>query len=61
VYANDGRGWDSVKMEWIGDRVTSETYAEYAIKWHAAGAKIIGGCCGTCPEHIEEMREVFGG
>lgn len=60
VYANDGRGWDHGKMEWIGDRITPSIYGGYAAKWHDAGANIIGGCCGTCPEHIEELGRVFG-
>jgi Methionine synthase I (cobalamin-dependent), methyltransferase domain len=25
-----------------------------------AGANIIGGCCGTTPEHIKEMRRILG-
>src|SRR5689334_25261204 len=30
------------------------TYANYLVK---AGAKIVGGCCGTTPEHIEAIVE----
>ena len=29
-----------------------ETMADYAIKSYEAGARIIGGCCGSTPEHI---------
>jgi 5-methyltetrahydrofolate--homocysteine methyltransferase len=25
-----------------------------------AGTDIIGGCCGTTPEHIRQMREIIG-
>jgi len=25
----------------------------------AAGANVIGGCCGTTPEHIRKIRVVF--
>ena len=28
-------------------------YLEYALQYYHAGAHIIGGCCGTTPEHIE--------
>ena len=59
VYANDGRGWDGNKKEWIGDRVTPAIYAEFAKRWYDAGAMIIGGCCGTRPEHIAELHKVF--
>ncbi len=29
--------------------------ADYAVRFFEAGASIIGGCCGTGPEHIEAM------
>ncbi len=33
-------------------RASPETMADYAIKSYEAGARIIGGCCGSTPEHI---------
>ena len=33
-----------------------QAYADEAEGWRAAGARIIGGCCGTTPEHISELR-----
>jgi S-methylmethionine-dependent homocysteine/selenocysteine methylase len=30
-------------------------YAEYGHEWLAQGAQIIGGCCGTGPEHIAAL------
>lgn len=38
---------------------TPELMAEYATLVHDAGATIIGGCCGTTPEHIRHMREAL--
>jgi homocysteine S-methyltransferase len=35
---------------------TPEYFGEYAERLVAAGATIIGGCCGTTPEHIAAMR-----
>ncbi|MDF0602367.1 betaine--homocysteine S-methyltransferase [Psychromarinibacter sp. C21-152] len=35
---------------------TPELMAEYALLARDAGATIIGGCCGTMPEHLEKMR-----
>jgi 5-methyltetrahydrofolate--homocysteine methyltransferase len=32
-----------------------ETMAEYAIKFAKEGVNIIGGCCGTTPEHIKKV------
>jgi 5-methyltetrahydrofolate--homocysteine methyltransferase len=30
--------------------------AEYAVLARDAGVRIIGGCCGTMPEHLKAMR-----
>lgn len=32
--------------------LTPEGYAGFAREWQAAGASIIGGCCGIGPEHV---------
>ncbi len=32
-------------------------FASAAIEFHALGVRIIGGCCGTSPEHIRAMAE----
>jgi homocysteine S-methyltransferase len=38
---------------------TPEYFADYARRFAEAGASIIGGCCGTTPEHIAAMRAVL--
>jgi len=38
-------------------RVSPEEFAAAAKKIHAAGINIIGGCCGTTPEHIEAVAK----
>ncbi len=47
----------------IGERLiylSSPAYmAEYAERMVAAGARLVGGCCGTTPQHIAAMREVL--
>jgi len=44
----------------VGGRImypaTPEYFAEYAVAFVEAGASIVGGCCGTTPEHIAAMR-----
>lgn len=35
---------------------TPELMGEYAVLARDAGVKIIGGCCGTMPEHLKAMR-----
>ncbi|HEU5430679.1 MAG TPA: homocysteine S-methyltransferase family protein [Thermomicrobiales bacterium] len=54
-YANLGRVDD--ERGWEPDAsVPGEAYAASAAPWLAAGAVIVGGCCGTTPEHIEALR-----
>jgi 5-methyltetrahydrofolate--homocysteine methyltransferase len=38
---------------------TPELMANYATLARDCGAKIIGGCCGTTPEHLRSMREAL--
>ena len=38
---------------------TPALMAEYAICARAAGAQIIGGCCGTSPAHLRAMRDAL--
>jgi homocysteine S-methyltransferase len=33
-----------------------EYFADYALTFRSQGARLIGGCCGTTPEHIAAMR-----
>ncbi len=40
------RGWN------FSESVSPTEYADLARGWVDAGAKIVGGCCGTTPEHI---------
>ncbi|MGO1120795.1 betaine--homocysteine S-methyltransferase [Rhodovibrionaceae bacterium A322] len=38
---------------------TPELMGRYAVMAHNAGARIIGGCCGTTPTHVKAMREAL--
>ena len=38
-----------------------QQYLEYARGWRDQGARIIGGCCGTGPDHIRALREWLSG
>lgn len=40
----------------IREDLTPEGYGRFAAAWHAAGASILGGCCGIGPEHIAALR-----
>jgi S-methylmethionine-dependent homocysteine/selenocysteine methylase len=41
--------------------IGGEEYAEMALRWRAEGAQIIGGCCGTGPDHIAAARSALAG
>jgi methionine synthase I (cobalamin-dependent) len=36
---------------------TPEVMADYASTVYQAGAKLIGGCCGSTPDHILAMAQ----
>ncbi len=38
---------------------TPEYFANYAKRFVAVGARLIGGCCGTTPDHIHGMRRAL--
>ena len=39
---------------------TPEYFGEYARRFVEAGAVVVGGCCGTTPEHIRVIRDRLG-
>jgi len=39
--------------------VTPETMSEYALKFGAQHVKMLGGCCGTTPDHIAMVKRVM--
>jgi len=52
-------GWP----EQMGGRIfypaSAEYFGDYALSFMREGAKVIGGCCGTTPEHIAAMRRAL--
>ncbi len=46
--------------ELVGEKIsyngTPELMADYAVMARNAGARIIGGCCGTTPTHVKAMK-----
>ena len=43
------------------DEIGPERFAELALDWRAEGAQIVGGCCGTTPEHVAEAARALAG
>jgi methionine synthase / methylenetetrahydrofolate reductase (NADH) len=52
-------GWP----EQVGGRIMypadAEYFGEYALSFREMGACIVGGCCGTTPQHISAMRRAL--
>ena len=52
-------GWP----EQVGGRImypaAPEYFGEYALAFRHAGASLIGGCCGTTPQHVTSMRSAI--
>jgi methionine synthase / methylenetetrahydrofolate reductase(NADPH) len=52
-------GWP----EEVGGRIMypagPEYFGEYALAFRHAGANLIGGCCGTTPQHIQAMHKAI--
>jgi methionine synthase I (cobalamin-dependent) len=50
-------GYADEKVGWVNtDSENPKAYCEHASHWPA---KIIGGCCGTTPEHIAQLKSVL--
>jgi S-methylmethionine-dependent homocysteine/selenocysteine methylase len=57
-YANLGVAESTVG--WAADEsVDGDAYAETVAAWVALGARLVGGCCGTRPEHIAAVRRLL--
>ena len=55
AYPNSG---GFIPPNWQFETVCSpEAFAESAQDWIAAGARIVGGCCGIGPAHIRALHE----
>lgn len=54
VYPNSGETYDPGQRTWIGVS-DAEAFATEARRWYADGARLIGGCCRTTPDHIRSL------
>jgi S-methylmethionine-dependent homocysteine/selenocysteine methylase len=54
VYANLGQPDDEVGLSRSED-CTPDDFARHAGAWIDAGARLVGGCCGTTPDHIRAV------
>ncbi len=59
LWVKPNAGWP----EQVGGRIMypadPEYFGDYALAFCEAGARIVGGCCGTTPRHIAAMRQAL--
>ena len=62
----DGKFWVKPNAGWpeqVGGRIMypadPDYFGDYALSFREAGARIVGGCCGTTPHHIAAMRKAL--
>lgn len=58
VYPNSGEVYDPQTNTWHGE-TSCDAFGAQSREWVQAGARLIGGCCRTTPDHIREVCGVF--
>ncbi|AUX20101.1 homocysteine S-methyltransferase [Sorangium cellulosum] len=61
AYANAGAASEGIGFPAGTDSASAARYAALARRWIAAGATIVGGCCGTGPAHVAALRALVDG
>ncbi len=66
VAEQDVKFWVKPNAGWpeqVGGRIMypadAEYFGDYALSFREAGACVVGGCCGTTPQHIAAMRRAL--
>lgn len=54
VYPNSGETYHAGENRWSGENACA-AFGRQSREWHAAGARLIGGCCRTTPDDIREV------
>jgi len=59
VYAQ-GDGLLDEELGWkITEQLRLQDYLQAATRWISAGARVIGGCCGTTPTYIQALQDLL--
>jgi homocysteine S-methyltransferase len=58
VYPNSGEYWNAEQHCWHGAG-DLQAFSTQVGEWYRKGARIIGGCCRTSPEHTRKIRETL--
>jgi homocysteine S-methyltransferase len=58
AYPNSGETYDATNKHWHGES-SCATFTARALGWYANGARVIGGCCRTTPDHIRDLAQTL--
>jgi homocysteine S-methyltransferase len=58
-YPNRGAFWDPLRKVWVDPPRQDARPSLRPLEWRSAGARLIGGCCGTTPEDIERIADAL--
>jgi len=56
AYPNSGECYDAPSKQWHGGSV-APPFGEQSRLWHAAGARLLGGCCRTGLAEIRSVKQ----
>ncbi|GAB4534812.1 MAG: bifunctional homocysteine S-methyltransferase/methylenetetrahydrofolate reductase [Anaerolineae bacterium] len=59
--AQPNAGWPTRTGERLMYPAAPDYFGEYALALIEAGATVVGGCCGTTPDHVRAMRDALDG
>jgi homocysteine S-methyltransferase len=58
AYPNSGESYEAASKTWRGS-ASRERWDELGLRWYAAGARLIGGCCRTGPDEVRALRSAL--
>lgn len=59
AYPNSGETYDARAKTWRGLHDPAD-WGQLGRTWRAAGARLLGGCCRTGPDHVRALRVTLG-
>jgi len=60
VIVQPNAGSPALEQGRVRYRTSAEEFGQAGARFASAGARIVGGCCGTGPEHIAALAEALG-
>lgn len=57
IYPNSGELYDASSKQWSADGGARPSLGYRAREWQREGARLIGGCCRTCPADIRGIKQ----